>query len=1135
MQQQTVEKTPAAPGAAQRDAKGPQNAPIAAQRAAQQNYLRSLRPGGLEQANPGASVPPPAAAGAAGAAAPGALVPQKEGFWARAGRAAKGAANWAGEKANQAKNATVAAYHTTTKAVGEAWDKTKTVAGDVYDVAKNTSLGYANGKISGKTNVAEVADLMPQQYRDAMAFDKSAKNDVSVEYDVHTGLVTAKAASLTLTKLAMGPLNAGPTTLSDVIITLNRDNKGAAAKGAPAAEGRKVDNMHATIHVGRVLATQVAYTGPRGLLKASQVELAGLDASAFNPGGGMPMTDEAKDHLVGTFALEKATVRGLSGDAASAEEISTTKIAGGMDQDKGTAYAEMGGTDVKKGRFGTRTVEQASVRDARVGVQGKAGNLPGIQNAQDPLKVDARVGHADVKGVAAPEGSVRSASVDGVTAQYDMASPNAKASVAAARLEGAQLGGTKLKSAQLTNLQAAREGDQVSGSVDEASMSGLKSKAASADAASVHGARGSYDLTTGDATLGVQSGRADGLKAGKNGAKSVTMSGLSATRQGDAVSADLASADARGVKAGTASGDVKVAGVHAAGNMADKSGSARATLIEGRNLKAGENGAQTARIDGAHVALDAQGNASGGLKSAQATGVKVAGGNGAATARIDGAQVARDAKGNTSGSIASAQATGVSVAGERIESVGMDGLAGRRDAAGNTTAEIAAARAQGITGDALRARNLNAEGLKGSANAKGGSLSAERVRGEAIGAGTVSADKADFQSLAVTGDKSGKGSVTTAQGQVEGLAVGDAFKAKQVSTTQLAVARDAKATTASAATLQGAGIQSGTNTVGTLDAKGVDTGFGGANGKARVDAKSIGVTDARFGEVGLGAGRVEGAGMKISQAGNLSTHADAVHAEKLATPNFKAAQMDAHGVATKQTDKATDLRAADVSVRKAGVTTDALTASADEAHVKGGHAVIGRDGQVQAEVANAGGRGIAFEGGGSAAKSAPATQSTSARSNTTTPATRSNAETTTAPTSDHPRPARVVPGRARSRPVAACRRGRREVQRAHARDQRGPGHRGQGHAAQRRGARAGQQTRARPDGRELQQGPGRPGLDRRQGRHPRGGQEVGARRQTRHAGPGRGRSQRLLGPGRDRQGQRPARPQGSGHHPAVHQ
>lgn len=970
MQQQTVEKTPAAPGAAQRDAKGNQNAPVAAQRAAQQNYLRSLRPGAVEQAAPGAPLPPPAAA--PGAAAPGALVPQKQGLWARAKGAVKGAAHWAGDKATQAKQATVEAYHSTTKAVGEAWDKTKQVAGDVYDVAKNTSVGYSHGKIAGKTNVAEVADLMPQQYRDAMAFDKTAKNDVTVEYDVHTGLMTAKAASLTLTKLAMGPLNAGPTTLSDVVITLNRDNKAAAEKGAPAAEGRKVDNMHATIHVGRVLATQVAYTGPRGLLKAAQVELAGLDASAFNPGGGTPMLDDQKDHLVGTFALEKATVRGLSGDAASAQEISTTKIAGGIDQDKGTAYAEMGGTNVTKGRFGQRTVEQASVRDARVGVQGKAGNLPGIENARDPLKVDARLGHADVKGVAAPEGSVRAASIDGVTAQYDMASPDAKASVAAAHLEGAQLGGTKLKSAQLTNLQAAREGNKVSGSLEEASMSGLKGKAASADAASVHGARGSYDLQTGDATLGVKSGRADGLKAGKNGAQSVTMSGLAATRQGDAVSADLASAEVRGAKAGTAGGDVKVSGVHAAGNLADKSGSARAAVIEGKNLKAGENGAKTARIDGAHAALDARGNVSGGLKSAQATGV--------------------------------------SVAGERIESVGVDGLSGRRDAAGHTTAELAAARAQGITGDKLRAQSLNAQGLKASADAKGGSLSAAHVSGERIGAGTVSADKADFQSLAVTGRKGGQGSVTTTQGQVEGLAVGDAFKAKQLSTTQLAVARDAKTTTASAATLQGAGIQSGTNTVGTLDAKGVDTGFGGTNGKARVDAKSIGVTDARFGEVGLGAARVEGAGMKIAQSGKLSTQADALHAEKLATPNFKVAQVDAHGLATKQTEKATDVRAADVAVRKAAVSTDALTASADEAHVKGGHAVIGRDGQVQAEVAKVGGRGIAFEGGGNTAKATPAAQSTSARANTTAPATRTNAEATTAPQTATPGQAGLTKG-----------------------------------------------------------------------------------------------------------------------------
>ena len=87
---------------------------------------------------------------------------------------------------------------------------------------------------------------------------------------------------------------AGPTTLTDVVITLNRHDAG------PDGKAPKADSMHATLHVGGVGATQVAYQGPKGLLKAEQVELSGLDASAFNPGGGMPFTDNKKDHLAGT-------------------------------------------------------------------------------------------------------------------------------------------------------------------------------------------------------------------------------------------------------------------------------------------------------------------------------------------------------------------------------------------------------------------------------------------------------------------------------------------------------------------------------------------------------------------------------------------------------------------------------------------------------------------------------------------------------------------------------------------------------------------------------------------------------------------------------------------------------------------
>ena len=979
MEQQTLNKTPAAPGAGQRDAQGGQRAPDAAQRAAQQNYLKSLRGGPVEQQAPGAAAPPPGAG--VGAGAPGALVPQgpqgvepakKEGFWARAAKAARGAAHWVGDKAAQAKDATVAAYHSTTQAVGNAWDKTKQVAGDVYDVAKNSSLGYANGKVSGKTNVAEVNDLMPKQYRDAMTFDKSAKNEVAVDYDVKTGIVTARAASLTLSKLAMGPLAAGPTTLTDVVITLNRDNKAAAAKGAGAAEGAKLDNIHATIHVGGVLATQVSYHGPNGLLKATQVQLSGLDASAFNPGGGMPMTDETKDHMVGTFALEKATVRGLSGEAASAKEISTSNVKGGIDQDAGTAHAEMGSAQVEQGRFGKRTVEQAALRDARIGVHGKAGNLPGLENAQAPLKFDAQVGHAEVKGAKAPEGSARAASIDGLSGQFDMATQNGNASLASARLQGAEVAGTKIKEAQLTNLAAAREGSQLTGSLEQASMTGLQSKAGSASAASLHGAKASYDTQSGDATLGLKSARADGLKSGKNGAQSVAVSGLAAERKGESVSADVASADLRGVKAGGAGGDLKATGLHGNATIGEKRTlSARAATLDGQNLHGGNASAKTAHVEGAQVGLDAKGAMSGGVKSAQATGLKV----GDATA--ESAQVAqmaarRGADGSMSGSLESAQAKGVSAAGEKVDAVSLQGLSANRDSAGGTTAALTSARATGITGDKLNAKSLGVDGVAGTVSGSEGSFTADRVQGEAIKTGTVSADKADFQKVALAGRSNGQGTVSTAQGQVDGLAVGDAFKAKSVSAGQLAVGHDAKGYTARADTLKGETIHSGTNDVGKLDAKGVDTGFGGANGKARIDAKSIGVEQARFGDVSMQSGRAEGAGLGVAANGTVSTRADALHAETVKTPNFNAAQVDAHGVATKQTDKLTDLRAGDVSVRKGAVQAGGFQGSADEAHIQQGHAVVGRNGSLEAEVGKVGGRGIAFESAPDAKATTPA-------------------------------------------------------------------------------------------------------------------------------------------------------------------
>ena len=984
MQSQTVEKTPAAPAAAQRDAKSGQAGPNTVQRAAQQNYLRSLR-GPAEQQG---AAPPGADAGAA-APPPGAMVPsEKPGFWARAGAAAKGAAHWAGDKAHQAKDATVQAAHWTADKAGKAWDKTKQVAGDVYDVAKNTSVGYADGKVSGKTNVAEVSDLMPKHYRDAMQFDKSAKNEVSLEYDTHTGTITAKAATLALSKMVMGPLTAGPTTLTDVVLTLNRDAKSAEAKGgAGKAGGKKLDNLHATIHVGGVVATQVAYLGPNGLLKATSVELSGLESAAFNPGGGLPMVDGTKDHLAGTFSLDKATLRGISGDAMAADEISTSKIAGRMDQDAGKSSADLGGAQVKNGRFGNRTVESASIGDAHVGLQGNRGALPLADQAQQPLKVDTHVGNAQLQGYKAPEGSAKSASINGLDSQYDMATHNGTASLASANLKGAKVGGTQVKDASLTGVHGARQDGKLSGGIDDAALAGFKSKAVNANAARVKGVSAEFDPTTGDAALGMKSLRAEGLKSGKNGASSVAVEGVSATRHGDNLSADVKSASIKGAHTANAGGDLSVAGLHGNASMA-KSGpqagtfDVSATSLDGKNLHGGGASAGSAHGDGVHASRDAHGTLAGGINGAQVKNVAVAGET-IESASVTGVSASRTKGGALTAGVESAQATNVSGDKLKAKSLGVDGIAAHLDGKAGSVS-VAGAHAQGLDASGVHADAADLTKISASTqDGQTGNVSVAGAHAAGIKAGTFKAQSADLKDVAASGGKNGYGTARLGEAKVKGIDAGDAFKAGDASTSGVKASRDAKGTAVHADVLGGSQVHAGNNDVGKLDAKGLDASFGGANGKTQVDAQSLAVQKARFGDVSMEAAHGNGIGTTIGKGGKVDAHADALHADKLSTPGFSAGTADAHKFATQIAPEKSDFSAGDLAVQNAAFNGGGVKGTAAQASLKNGHASVAKGGETSAEVGKFAAKGVAVE-------SVPQSASSSAKTTAPTHAGPSN-------------------------------------------------------------------------------------------------------------------------------------------------
>ena len=913
MQQQTQLKAPTAPSPKKEPQAG-KAGPDASQHAAQQGYLRSLRGPAAE----GHAAPPGAAAPGAGGAPGGtalAPAPAEEGFLARTARKARGAAQWVGQKAGQARDAAVRAYNWTADKAGKAWDKTKTVATDAYEAASKTSLGYRDGKVIGKTDAAEVHDLMPQRYRDALEFDRSAKNEVSLEYDVSTGLITARAANLALSKLAMGPLAAGPTTLSDVVITVVKSAGDKAGKGG--------DDVRATISVGGIAATQVAYMGPKGLLRADSVQLSGLEAEALNAGGGLPMTDETKDHLAGSFMLEKAVVRGVSGDAMSAGEISASRVGGRMDQDAGTFGAQVGAAEVADGRFGQRSVKHAAVQGAEVGVRGQKGALPLAESTQQPLQVDARLAGAQVQGLKTPQASVTSAQVRGVQTQYDMATKNGTAAVAEADVRGVKAGGTSIRSAQVQGFHGARQGTSLGGGVESAKVAGVRSGAAKVADASLTGAAARYDTASGDAVASVRSVRATELAAGRSGAKQLHATDLAASRSGDRLEGRVGAAEANGLKVAGVSGDVKARGVGAEATMgAQPTFAARATQLEGRNLSGHGVRAASTTLEGAHAGLDARGTVSG---------------------RADSARV-----------------SGLDVAGTHVDSAAVTGLSGSRTRQGDVKAGLATARASGVSGDVVRARTLALDGAQAHVDARGGGLSVDRAAGEGLGTRGLAAESADVSKLAVGRTKAGVTTAGVDTARVRGLDVENRARVAALDAERLAVTQKGQHVAVTSDAVRGRGIAGKGFEARSASLQGLDADFGGRDAKARVAARQTELEAAKVGPVALGHGRLTDASVAVGKDGGVRTQAGELHVQDLQSARFEARTIDGKAVATRHGDGQHAVKFGEGEMTGARVDAGSVRGTLDQTRIEGADAKFG-GGDVSGKVGRLSGRGLAFE------------------------------------------------------------------------------------------------------------------------------------------------------------------------------
>lgn len=1014
MHQHLAEKAPA-PAAPQRAEEKTPEGPDATQVAAQQGYLQALR-GPDERAKTAAS-PPPQEGGKK-------KKDEGGGFWGKVGGWFSKAADWVGEKATAAKDGVVAGYDYVAEKASDAWETTKQVAGDTYDVLTSTDLSYENGTLSGTTDAAEVMDLMPARYRDAMAFDKRAQNDVTVSYDTKTGIVTASASTLALSKLALGPLTAGPTTLTDVTITL------ANPKGGVPVLDSTADNLLATIHVGGVTATEVVYLGPQGELRVQSVELSGLDAQAFNPGGGVPMADGTADHLAGTFALESARLRGVSGDAVAAGEVAVEGVRGGVDQDAESAWAAVDHAQARQARVGDTSVDHAQVRGARLGVDNKGGGAPLLDATPDRPKLAAQVESASVDGLRTAQGTVGHADVEGVSGHYDVATGDGAARVGRLGARDVDLAGVQVGAAQAEALHAARDGTAHSVGASSLEVTGADSVWGGADAARVQGLEAQFDTATGDAALQMQALEAEEARGAGATADAVRVEALSAQRDAEATRAQVRSAQVTGLDAGVVGGDLSVTDARAEAATGGAL-SASAAQVKGEGLKVGDARIGSAQVDAAHATRDAEGAWAGGADTVSARDVR-AGDVRVGAARAEGLRGGLTAEGAATGAVERASAQNLRAGDASVGTARVTGLRGGRDAKGALHGAADHASVERVRAGENAVGAAQVTGLRGGRRADGGlhgaletaAITDAQVGGARVGEASVRRVEAARDAAGVTTASAAelRAQDITGPAAAETLAM-DGLAARLEGTQGSASAERVAATSMQAGDVSlAAGQLERVRVSGGLDGQGraqiggaavedLKVGEQAAVGSARADdieasrrdgavaaragalhAEDVdtqwadaGVVDVRGAQVGHGADGtrarvdaldVEGlaagpvtadtvglrdAGVSVDAEGGVRTDAQAVSAADLRAPGFQGRALDAHGVRTRHDAAGHEVAVQDAAVEGADLRSGRYHGSADRAYVDQTRVSVGRDGDFSAAAGKVGVQGVDFD------------------------------------------------------------------------------------------------------------------------------------------------------------------------------
>ncbi len=686
---------------------------------------------------------------------------EEEGGWfSKVGGWFSDAADWVGEKYEQAKDAVV-----------ETWETVKEVSKDVYQAVTSTSLSYKDGKLKGSTDVGEVMDLMPGGWQSALQFDNAAKggNQVSIELDLATKVVTVRSAKLTLTGINWAPLVAGQTDLLDVVIVLSNPNG-----GTPIVDST-TDNLTGQIRIGSVRSTAVDWNA--GQLTVQSLTLNGLVANAANPSGGVPLMDGTPDQMVGSFFVDSVNFDGVGGTQIQADNLSGAGLRGGGAQKAEAGWLEVDQASGENVTAGGNSVAAASLTGLKAHGSAKGGDLSQFSGG-------ASLQSASVSGAETAQGSVESASVTGLSGTADLPANRFDGRLESASVQGAQTerGGGSL---EVQGLEAKRNAAGTSVALASARGEDLRWDDAQAKTLAVDGARGSTGKDGPQASVDRVGGT--GLSYGAHSVDELEAQKLKASRGPDGDRASLAALEAKGLKSGESSADSVALSTLALSRGAEAQGTRTRASVESAQasgVKAGGAEVKQAELHGVQGSMLQSGgktSVDGGVARAHVEGLKGEGYSATGVHALDlkGSATLQGEQIKGQASAGELHGRGVQVGETRADKVGLHGVSGTydQDSKGRSgSAKVASGSVGTLTTGAGEVQGAEFSELSAS-----GWQSGTRTSGS-VDLATLSAEKGqlsgtDFTGASATGlhaqGSRAKGT-TTAKASADRLAVGSA-------------------------------------------------------------------------------------------------------------------------------------------------------------------------------------------------------------------------------------------------------------------------------------------------------------------------------------------------------------------------